>query len=353
MDSKDKAQLTSSHSNRGNFMSSHIRSNLLLLVLTVGLCCVLYPVILLVLGQTIFHDKAEGSMIYDKEGKAIGSALIAQPFTGEGYFQPRPSAVSYNAAGSGASNWGANNYLLRDRVARQLGPIVKYAGARKGQPVGPDVETWFQQDQFDGKPEIVAQWAAAHSTLAANWAKADPLNGAYVVSWMNDHAGELEQWKKDNPANAEPRPEDLAGAFFASFSKAHPGNFPSAVEYATADGKTERKIEPVKQGSDIQSNFFDMWRQEHPTEDLESVPADMVMSSGSGLDPHITLKNALYQLDRVAAKRAADSGRNEAEVRREIESLLREKASAPLGGLVGVDLVNVLEINLALRERYQ
>ena len=47
-----------------------------------------------------------------------------------------------------------------------------------------------------------------------------------------------------------------------------------------------------------------------PDADLEPVPADMVMASGSGLDPHITLKNALYQLDRVAAKWAADTNRN-------------------------------------------
>ena len=37
----------------------------------------------------------------------------------------------------------------------------------------------------------------------------------------------------------------------------------------------------------------------------------------------------------------------------EIEQLLRDKSHAPLGGLVGVPLVNVLEVNLALRDRYQ
>jgi K+-transporting ATPase ATPase C chain len=299
----------------------------------------------------VFHDKAEGSLIYDKDGKAIGSRLIAQPFTGEGYFQPRPSSVSYNAAGSGASNWGANNYLLRERVARQLGPIVKYAGSRKGQPVGPDVETWFQQDQYQGQPGIVAQWAAIHSAVATTWAK-DPLNGSYVTAWASEHADEVDQWKKENN-NPEPKPEDLAVVFFASFSKANPGTFPGAVDSPTEDGKTEKKIEPVKEGSDIQGIFFDMWRQEHPTEELESVPADMVMSSGSGLDPHITLKNALYQLDRVAAKRAADTNVDVAKVRQEIEALLNQKKEAPLGGLVGVDLVNVLEVNLAIREKYE
>jgi K+-transporting ATPase ATPase C chain len=78
----------------------------------------------------------------------------------------------------------------------------------------------------------------------------------------------------------------------------------------------------------------------------------MVMASGSGLDPHITLKNALYQLDRVATKWAQDTKRDEAQVRREIEGLLRQKAEAPFGGLIGVDLVNVLEVNLALRDHF-
>ena len=108
----------------------------------------------------------------------------------------------------------------------------------------------------------------------------------------------------------------------------------------------------MKEGTDIQSIFFDMWRQEHADADLEPVPADMVMASGSGLDPHITLKNAQYQLDRVAAKWAEKTKRDPARVRAEIEDLVRSKARAPLGGLVGEPLVNVLEVNLELRARY-
>jgi K+-transporting ATPase ATPase C chain len=102
-----------------------------------------------------------------------------------------------------------------------------------------------------------------------------------------------------------------------------------------------------------------MWLQEHKEVKLEQVPADMVMASGSGLDPHITLKNALYQLDRVAGawakltvKNESDLRKKESDLKRDIEDLLRQHASAPLGGLVGVELVNVLEINLALEEAY-
>src|SRR5262249_2644347 len=147
-------------------MWKYVRANLWLLVLSLLLCSVLYPGVLLLLGRTLFRDKAQGSLIY-RDGKAIGSRLIAQPVTGDEDFQPRPSAASYNGAASAASNWGASNYLLRERVARQLGPIVKYrSGPRKGQLVAPDIESWFGKDQFQGKPGIVAQWAQAHSAVA-------------------------------------------------------------------------------------------------------------------------------------------------------------------------------------------
>src|SRR6516225_6876653 len=127
-------------------MISHLRANLWLLALTMILCSVIYPLALLGIGQAFFKDKAQGSLITGKDGKPIGSRLIAQPFTGEEYFQPRPSAASYNGAASGASNWSANNYQLRFRVAKTLGPIVKYGSkdARRGQPVGSDIEKWFQ-----------------------------------------------------------------------------------------------------------------------------------------------------------------------------------------------------------------
>jgi K+-transporting ATPase ATPase C chain len=330
-------------------MLAHFRANLYLLALTVVLCSVLYPLVLWGIGQAVFHDQAQGSLVAGADGKPIGSRLIAQPFTADEYFQPRPSAASYNAAASGASNWAASNYLLRDRVARQLGPIAKY---RSGRPVAPDVESWFQKDRFGGKPGIVAQWATAHPTLAQNWVKADKLNAAYVADWQKAHPVQVAEWVKANPDTPEPKPEDLGVPFFADYAKAHPGTFPGAVEHKLPGGKTEKKIEPAKDGADIQAAFFDMWLQEHKDADLERVPADMVTASGSGLDPHITLDNALWQLDRVAAAWAKKTGGKEAQVHQDIEQLLRGRSSAPLGGLFGVPLVNVLEVNVAIRDRY-
>ena len=95
-----------------------------------------------------------------------------------------------------------------------------------------------------------------------------------------------------------------------------------------------------------------MWRQDHADVSLANVPGDMVTSSGSGLDPHITLENAEFQLDRVSSKWADDTKRNAADVRKEIEQILQDKASAPFGGLAGEKMINVLEVNLVLRQKY-
>ncbi len=225
-------------------MLAHLRANLWLLVLTVLLCSVLYPLVLWGIGQTVFHDKAQGSLLTDAQGHPIGSQLIAQPFTADEYFQPRPSAASYNAAASGASNWAASNCLLRDRVARQLGPIVKYrSGPKKGQLVAPDIESWFQKDQFQGKPGIVEQWA----TLIRHRRDVVPElgQGRQTQRRVPGRLGEgtprdVKKWKADNPDNPEPKPEDmapgLAGPFFTSFSKDHPArsSAPSSTRPRTA-----------------------------------------------------------------------------------------------------------------------
>ena len=217
-------------------MSGHLRANLWLLLLSMVLGCVLYPAILLVIGQTFFHDKAQGSLLTDASGKVIGSRLIAQPFTSDEYFQPRPSAASYNGAASGATNWGADNYLLRDRVARALGPIAKYSGGpKKGELAAADVETWFQQDKYQGQPAIVAQWADAHNGLAQAWvgatfdAKNPTPQQQYVLDWEKTHPEVVAKFKTDNPDNQDPAPADLAVVFFETFSKENPGKFLSAV----------------------------------------------------------------------------------------------------------------------------
>ena len=334
-------------------MKTHIIKSLWLLGFAVVICCLIYPLAVWAIGQTFFPFSANGSIVKGPDGKPVGSLQIAQPFTKDEYFWPRPSAASYDGSASASSTLAASNYLLRDRVARALGPIVKYAsGAKKGQLVAPDIEAWFQQDRFQGNPHIVAQWADNHNELAQTWVSADPSHAPYITDWAKGHKAEVAAWVKQNPATPQPQASDLAVMFFENFSKQYPGKFPSAVTKQLPGGKSQTVVEPVASGSDIQSIFFDMWRQDHPDTDLVNVPGDMVTTSGSGLDPHITLENAEYQLDRVASKWATDTKRDPTQVRSEIEQILQTEAFAPLGGLVGEKMINVLQVNLELTKHY-
>ena len=334
-------------------MKTHIQKSLWLLSSTVVICCLIYPLVVWAIGQTFFPFTANGSMITGPDGKLVGSLLIAQPFTKDEYFWPRPSAASYDASASASSALAASNYLLRDRVARMLGPIVKYqSGPKAGQLVAPDIEAWFQGDRYQGNPHLVAQWADNHNELAQNWVSADPSHAQYISDWAKAHKREVVDWIKQNPGTPSPQPSDLAVMFFENFSKEHPGKFLSQVTTQLPNGKTQTVIAPVASGSDIQSTFFDMWRQDHPDTDLAKVPGDMVTTSGSGLDPHITLENAEYQLDRVASKWAVDTKRDPGQVREEIDQILRADAIAPMGGLFGDKMVNVLQVNLELTKRY-
>ena len=334
-------------------MSKLIVKSLVLLFFAVVLCCVVYPAVLLGIGQTFFPFQANGSLVKGPDGKVVGSLLIAQPFTKDEYFQPRPSTNSYDATAGSSSALAPSNYALRDRVARSIAPVAKYAdGPKAGQPVAPDVETWFQKDMLGGQPHIVAQWADNHNTLAQNWDTADPKNDAYIVAWQNANPAIVTQWIKDNPATPKPAGKDLAVAFFEHFSSKYPGQFPSSITAKDKNGKDQTIIGPVKTGSDIQTIFFESWREDHPDVKLQDVPGDMVTASCSGLDPDITLQNAEFQLDRVAGKWASDTKRDAAAVKTEIQAMLDKDATAPFGGLAGEKIVNVLQVNLELRTKY-
>ncbi len=334
-------------------MSRYIAKSVLLLAFTVIIACGIYPGAVWLVAHVLFPFQAEGSLLMGPDGQPVGSKLIAQPFTKDEYFQPRPSAAAYDASASASSTLAPSNYLLRNRVATILGPIVKYrSGPKAGHLAAPDIETWFQLDRYQGNPAIVAQWADLHNGLATAWVAADPTHASFVDAWAKTNSALVADWIKANPSTPQPKAADLAVVFFETFSKENPGRFPSAVIKTGADGKPQTLIEPVKGGSDIQTTFFDMWRQDHPDADLQDVPGDMVTTSGSGLDPHITLENAEFQLDRVATKWAADTKSDPAKTHNEIEQILQVNASAPFAGIAGEKMVNVLEVNLELRKRY-
>jgi K+-transporting ATPase ATPase C chain len=329
-------------------MSAHLRANLVLLGLTVLLCCIAYPGLLWLIGQTIFPHQAEGSLIVGPDGKTIvGSSLIGQPFTDDKYFWPRPSAAGsgYDASASSGSNLAASNPKLRGRIAQTLGPIVKYkskertVASEEPPTVQEDIDKWFVAESK--KRNLVHEWVKKNPSLIEGWATSSPLVKAYIAAWEKEHAQELRKWREAN-SRGDTESEGAYGdrAFLETFATAYPGHWPSTVE-VEEKGQKIKKVQPANSGSDVHSIFFDMWLQENKDKaaEIEPVPADMVFASGSGLDPHITLRNAIWQLEnRVAAARKS--------IKKEpIQELLDRSAFTPLGG---EPLVNVLEVNIAL-----
>lgn len=67
------------------------------------------------LGRVLFPDQATGSLI-EHDGQVIGSSLVAQPFTDDRYFQPRPSAANYDTMALAGSNQARTNPDLRARI---------------------------------------------------------------------------------------------------------------------------------------------------------------------------------------------------------------------------------------------
>jgi potassium-transporting ATPase KdpC subunit len=99
-------------------MKRNIITAILMTVVTTILLGLVYPMLVTALAQLLFHDKANGQLIV-RNDKVIGSRIIAQPFTGAGYFHPRGSAAGtngYDATSSGATNLGPTNHALMDRV---------------------------------------------------------------------------------------------------------------------------------------------------------------------------------------------------------------------------------------------
>ena len=73
-----------------------------------------------------------------------------------------------------------------------------------------------------------------------------------------------------------------------------------------------------------------------------SIPVDLVTASASGLDPHISVAAAQYQVARVAAARAMPQAR--------LQQLIEQQRQSPLLGFLGEPTVNVLRLNMALDE---
>lgn len=104
-----------------------IRASVGTSVVVLGLFGALYCGAAVGIGQLVFPAQSNGSVI-EQHGQIVGSALVAQPFSGEQYFHPRPSAAAYNPMAMSGSNQALSNPDLQKRVAEARQQIAAEDG---------------------------------------------------------------------------------------------------------------------------------------------------------------------------------------------------------------------------------
>lgn len=101
-----------------------LRASFGLLIFTLVGCGAVYSAIATGAGQVLFNNQANGSLI-EIDHKVLGSKLVAQPFFGEAYFHPRPSAVAYDPMSMGATNLALTNPELQKQIDAQILEVKK------------------------------------------------------------------------------------------------------------------------------------------------------------------------------------------------------------------------------------
>jgi potassium-transporting ATPase KdpC subunit len=282
---------------------------LLVLTAILGLA---YPVLIWLIAQIPgLRDKADGSIL-EPGGKPVGSSLVGQSFTDAdgnalpGYFQSRPSAAGtgYDPLSTGASNLGPESIV--DTPADPARPA----------------------DENGYKPSLLTLVCARSKAVgdlegvsgARPFCTGDGVGAVLSVLGPRDAGGNVTHPDRvvsvNEPCASTPRP------FLDTFEGVH-------VECATfgADYALGRLI-PIRGAAS----------------DRPAVPADAVTASGSGLDPHISPAYADLQIARVARARSASS--------EQISQLVAAHTDGRTLGIFGEPRVNVLELNIALDEKY-
>lgn len=107
--------------------TSALRPVLVMTLLFALLLGIAYPLAITGLGQILFPAQANGSIIRDPAGRAIGSVLIGQSFSAPGYFHGRPSAAGkgYDGLSSSGSNLGPTSKALVERIEGDAASLRK------------------------------------------------------------------------------------------------------------------------------------------------------------------------------------------------------------------------------------
>jgi potassium-transporting ATPase KdpC subunit len=111
-------------------MWSELKRAVLFTLCTMALFGIAYPIAVWGVAQIAFPAQAQGSMVRRADGTIAGSSLIGQGFKSPQYFHSRPSAVDYNAASTGGSNYGPSNPDHRKLTRERLDAVVAENGVQ-------------------------------------------------------------------------------------------------------------------------------------------------------------------------------------------------------------------------------
>lgn len=152
---------------------SELKTSLLITLVFAVLLCGAYPLAIWGAGQLLFPGKANGSLIEDADGTVRGSALLAQNFASDKYFQPRPSVAGtgYDASNSNATNLGPTS----DKLAN--GVHAKDASGRNVEDL----------NNFDGIRDLVAAYRSSNGLGASDPVPADAVTRS--ASGLDPHIG--------------------------------------------------------------------------------------------------------------------------------------------------------------------
>lgn len=258
-----------------------------------------YPLAIWLLAQLPgLQEKADGSILR-VDGKALGSSLIGQSFTDPDgkplpqYFQSRPSAAGYDPLASGASNLGPESIV-----------------------------------DTDGKPSLLTQVCGRSAAVAA----LDGVGGTRPFCTGAGVGAVLA----------------VLGTRAADGTVPHPSGVVSINEPCTGTARPfvesyqGVRVECARPGVDYSAGLLVPVRgaaQPDP-----AVPADAVTASGSGLDPDISPAYAELQVPRIARERGATADA--------IGTLVAEHTEGRALGFLGEPAVNVVELNVALDQKY-
>ena len=163
-------------------MRRHLATALRMTVVTALLFGLLYPLAITGAAQVLFPGAADGSLVHI-DGRLVGSASIAQAFSQEKYFWPRPSAAGagYDAMASSASNLGPTNVTLFDRVSAGVDELVE---ANPGLTPGSVPADMVTTSASGLDPDISIANARAQ---AARVARARDLSEDAVLRLIDEH----------------------------------------------------------------------------------------------------------------------------------------------------------------------